>query len=59
MPTELKHCSGQACEIVLIESPAWPRFEVQLWRPDGVFLVAGTDDEKTAETIYLQASIAF
>jgi hypothetical protein len=58
LPTELKHCTAQTAEIVLIENPAWPRFEVEACRPDGVFLLAGTDDEKTAEAIYLRASLA-
>jgi hypothetical protein len=32
MPTELKHCSGQCAEIVLVEYPGCPRFEVEAYR---------------------------
>jgi hypothetical protein len=42
---------------VAIESPARPCFEIEICRPDGVFLLAGTDDEKTAEAIDLRASL--
>lgn len=59
MPTELKHCSGQLGEIVLIRTEDWPRFEIQICRPDGVFLLAATDDEHMAEAIYWWASVAF
>jgi hypothetical protein len=58
MPTELKHCSGKTAEIVLIENPGWPRFEVEAWRLDGGFLLAATDDERTAEAVYLRASLS-
>jgi len=58
-PIELKHCTGTTADIALVEYPAWPHYQVEAWRPDGVFLLAGTDDEDTAEAIYLRASVAF
>jgi hypothetical protein len=56
MPTELKHCSGQCAEIVLVEYPISPRFEVEAYRLDGGILLYATDDPKATEAIYLQAS---
>jgi hypothetical protein len=59
IPTELKHCCGQSADtnVVLIESPARPRYEIHVCRPDGVFLLIGTDDEEIAEATYLWASL--
>jgi len=57
MPTERKHATAATAEVVLVENPLSPRFEIDLCRPDRVFLLAGTDDERTAETIFLRASL--
>ncbi len=57
MPTERKHASATTAEIVLVENPLSPRFEIDLCRPDGVFLLSGTDDERVADAIFLRASL--
>ncbi|HZQ96183.1 MAG TPA: hypothetical protein VFA67_14305 [Candidatus Sulfotelmatobacter sp.] len=55
MPTERKHASAATAEVVLVENPGCPRFEIDLCRPDGVFLLAGTDDERAAEAVFVRA----
>ena len=56
MPTELKHCSGQCAEIVRVEYPGCPRFEVEAYRLAGALILYASDNAREAEAVYLQAS---
>lgn len=58
-PRELKHCTGATADIALVEYPAWPHYQIEAWRPDGIFRLAATDDPQVAEDFYLQASLTF
>ena len=52
MPTERNHANAATAEVVLIENTLSRRFEIDVCRPDGVFLLAGTDDERVADTVF-------
>ena len=56
MPTELKHCSGQCAEIVLVEYAGGACYEVEAYRLDGAFIVCATTDARLAEEAYRYAS---
>jgi hypothetical protein len=56
MPIARKQCSGQYAEIVLVEYPGCPRFEVEAYRLDGGFILYATDNAREAEAVYLEAS---
>ena len=56
MPTGLKHCSASCAEVVLVEYPGSPRYEVEAYRLEGGFILYATDNARLAEEAYRYAS---